>query len=395
MSVLAEGFHQALYPFSVGLLLLLPVAQAMTWITILHVGFGAVFCYMALRELGSGTFGALVAALAFAFNGYLVSWMNTPSVFLTVVWLPFIFFGLMRAIHRRSWGWSIVAGIGLCLQITAGHIQFVVYSLTGLGLFVVYLSMMNWVEQRRWQAAGLPLVYLLIVVVVGSGLVAAQLLPMIELLPRGTRATTSLEDINALFSPWVLLRMVVPDIHGTDIDRNIATHYTHEVYVYFGLLPLLLLPVALVSSYRKLVWGMAGVGLLVWLITLRVPPFFQLFEMIYPGFQVFGFHRAQILIAFFWAVCAGLGADWLISVRPRRGLSFLLWLSGIILGLMTMGLLGLAYAGKYQARSAWFVPSLESFAPEPIYVMGSLGFWNCHTITGNSLDLGLETGTHS
>ncbi len=59
MSALAAGFHRALYPITVFLLLMMPVGQAMTWGTILHAFLGSffsssdVFCGYSIYELSA------------------------------------------------------------------------------------------------------------------------------------------------------------------------------------------------------------------------------------------------------------------------------------------------------------------------------------------------------
>jgi hypothetical protein len=382
MPVMASGFHKAFYPITVILLLLMPTAQAMSWGIILHTFLGAVFCFLFIRELGAGRLGAMLGALGFIFNGSLVAVMPSLPRFPTIIWLPLLFFAFERALKSKNWFWVIVGGLIVAIQISAGQLQIVLYSLTGLGLYAVYRGSLAWWERRSFR----PLIFALAFVgfssIIGMGLTAFQLWPLLELTPQGVRVEMDsseeldqgFQEVIPEFSPKILLRLFIPDILGTDIDQNIAPGFTHEMYVYFGLLPLLFLSLSFFSPYRRLVWGMFGIGLLVWLVTFKVPPFYQLFETFYPSFRELGFHRAEILIAFFWAVAAGLGADWVVSERPAKYLRILIY-GGLGFGVViSIYLLWLAFINKYGVRFFWDLPPTDTFAPDPIYQLASLIF---------------------
>jgi hypothetical protein len=371
MPILAAGLHQALYPITVSLLMLLPVAQVISWNTMLHTFLGGLFFFTLLREFGTGHFGALFGAIAFMFGGSLVNTMSSLGRFPTFVWLPLLLWSLERTLKRNDWRWAIVGGIILGLQILAGHLQMVLYSITTLGLYTAYRVGWDWVEKRAISSVLLPFLFLGIMVLSGLGLTAVQLLPTAELIPQGVRSEV---DFETEFSPRILLRLAVPDILGTDIDRNIAPGFTHEIYVYLGILSLFFLVASVFSVHRRLAWGFVGGGILIWLVIFEVPPIYQLFEYLYPSFSILGFHRAHILIGFYWAVAAGLGADWAAAQRPVRLLKNLVIGGGIVAAFMSGLLLWLAFASKYQARFMWSVPDLEHLEPTLGYFLGSLIF---------------------
>lgn len=368
--VLAAGINQVLYPITLLLLLLLPVAQAMSWSTIIHTFLGSLFCFLFIREMGAGHFGGLIGAISFMF-GALVYWMPALPTFQAIIWLPFLFWALERSLKRQSWPWAVAGGLILCLQILAGNVQMAYYSVTGLGLYAFYRSLLNWRVERNVRAAWGPLAFFLILVASGLGLGAVQLLPTVELLPYGARAEV---DFEPQFSWLILLRLLVPDILGTDLDYNLAPGFAHELYLYFGLLPLLFLIAAAFSPYRHLAGGLIGLGALVWLVIFKVPPFHQIFVYFYPTYQVLGFHRAQILIAFAWAAAAGLGADWLCTSRPEPLLKTIIRVGEALLVIIVIGVLGLAFLAKYQARFWWNLPSVEELKPQAIYLLSSLAF---------------------
>lgn len=370
MLILAAGLHQALYPLTVVLLMLMPVAYALSWSILLHTFLAGLFCFLWLREMGVGRFGALFGAIAFMFSGSLVLIMSSLGRFPTIIWLPLLLWSFERALKRQNWRWTVVGGLILGLQILAGHVQMMFYSTTALGLYTAYRAFWDWFDNRNFRQAIRPLLYLGVILLVGLGLSAIQMLPMAELLPQGIRSEV---DFETDFSWRLLLRVLLPDILGTDMDRNLAAGFSHEVYVYLGLLALLFMIASLFSAYRRLAWGLISAGVLIWLVIFKVPPLYQLFELFYPSFKTLGFHRAQILIAFFWAIAAGLGADWILT-KPRPTIKWLLIAGGVLAMMMGGFLLWLAFVSKYQARFMWSIPALEEMKPPPTYILGSLIF---------------------
>lgn len=378
MPVLANGNNQVFYPITLLLLLAMPAAQALSWSTIWHAFLGSLFCFLFIRTLGAGYLGALIGAISFVF-GALIYWMPALPTFQAIIWLPLLFWAFERGLRSKNWHWCIAGGVILCLQILAGNVQMVYYSLTGLGLYAIYRGLLYWLNEQNFRSALRPLIILFLTALIGLALAAIQLLPTLELLPQGVRGQV---DFNPEFSWAVLLRLLVPDILGTDIDRNLAPVFAHELYLYFGLLPLLFLIASVFSPYRQLAWGMIGLGMLVWLVIFKVPPFYQLFENLYPSFRVLGFHRAQILIAFTWAVAAGLGADWVYTGRPVAILRRLTLIGGVVLTVMVVTALGLAFVSKYQARFLWNLPAIDQIEPSVIYLLSSLIFSSVILLAG-------------
>ncbi|MFN8458348.1 MAG: YfhO family protein [Anaerolineae bacterium] len=370
MPVLASGIDQVFYPLTLLLLLTLSTAQAISWATILHTFLGSLFCFLFIRELGTGRVGALIGAVSFVF-GALIYWMPALPTFQAIIWLPLLFWSFERAVKYQNWRWSVVGGLILGLQIVAGNVQMVYYSLTGLGFYALYHAWFAWLSQQKLSSGFRPLWFLSLMVLIGAGLTAIQSLPILELVPLGVRGEV---DFNPEFSWKILLRLFVPDILGTDLDLNLTPSFAHELYLYFGLLPLLFIIAAAFSPYRRPARFLIGLGLLVWLVIFKIPPFYQVFATLYPTFNVLGFHRAQILIAFGWAAASGLGADWIYAHRPISSLKWLLFSGTALLTAMIVLALWLAFISKYQARFWWNLPSLEAIEPAVPYLLASVIF---------------------
>lgn len=370
MPVLAAGTYQALYPIANLLRLTMPVAQAISWSIILHFFLGSLFTFLFVRELGSGPFGAMVAAVAFVFNSTIMIWLTFPSVVETMFWMPLILWGWERALRREQWRWLVVSVAAIVMQILAGQVQMVYYSATGAGLYALYRGGVDGWQKRRWRLFLRPVRYLAVSYGAALLLAAVQVLPFLELAAQGARG-----DAAYRFQPVVLalFRLLVPDFFGTQIDGFITGGYKFTLVLYFGLVSLIFLAASLFSSHRVRAWGFFGIGALVLLVVFQTPPLHQIFSALYPTYTILGFDRALFLAAFFWAAAAGLGGDALISTRPQKLLRYLLAAGWVIFGVALAGSLLFAFLLKYQPRHFWNLPPVDSPIP-PEYRLGSILF---------------------
>jgi hypothetical protein len=135
---------------------LLPVAVALSWTAAVHLFLGCLFTYLFLRELGARLFGALVGAVAFGFNGYLIGWLSLPTGTNTMVWLPLLFWSVERALRRQDWRWALLGALGFTAQVASGNIVWPFYGAITLGLYVLYRSVLVWFAERNLRASLRP-----------------------------------------------------------------------------------------------------------------------------------------------------------------------------------------------------------------------------------------------
>ena len=180
----------AFYPLNF-LYLLLPTEFAMGYTAILHVILAGLFMYAYLRTMELSMLAALIGALAFEMNGFLIARAGFFSVTATVPWLAA---WLWRAekLHeaggkqqeaRSSALWlAFVIGLG----ILAGHAQTAVYGLVFVSLYFLWRTFSN----RASLHPPIPrsLMLFAIAVLLGLGLAAIQLLPAAELTRESQRA---------------------------------------------------------------------------------------------------------------------------------------------------------------------------------------------------------------
>ena len=278
-----------------------------------------------LRELGTGRSGAVIGSVAFTFNGYLVGWLSLPNVTGSMIWIPLVAFGIERACSRRDWRWGLVGALAFSLQILSGSILWPFYAAFALGAIAFYRAGLNWWHERKWRAALRPLTYTAVALGVGALLVTPQLLLTLELFSQTTR-TEAWGSSSFLAIALHLPRLLAPTMSGTPLHGGHffgQFNYT-ETDLYFGVLPLFFVAAALVSARKALAAGFFGIGSVALLAVYGITPFRQIVTFVCPIFLNTFPGRVFYVVAFTWAVAAGLGADWLLESRPPRMLRALI-----------------------------------------------------------------------
>jgi hypothetical protein len=150
---------------------------------VVHTFLAAAFTYLLARELTRSRIGALVAAIAFGFGGFITSYpAQQLPVLETAAWLPLIIFCLERSARRPiDWRWLAGGSLGFAVAILAGHSQTdLLIAYVGEG----YLIWRLWLRRTDWQrivaaAVAFP--------IAAAALALIQLAPTAEFVANSTR----------------------------------------------------------------------------------------------------------------------------------------------------------------------------------------------------------------
>ncbi|HZR97827.1 MAG TPA: YfhO family protein [Chloroflexota bacterium] len=308
--------------------------------TVFHLFFAATFMYLPARQVIGSRFGALVAALTFAYSGLMTAYpIQQVPILRTALWMPLLLLCLIRAFERLSVRWAVLGALVLAVDVFAGHPQLLLFQLYGLTLYTLYRLWQVWPDRRAVRSTiGLYALFGML----GFALAAVQVLPSYEFMRLSDRATGDYAFTAAGFTPFELLMdTVAPRIIG-------------GLPPYVGILPLLLAFLAVRFVRRPLLpyWALlAAFGLVV---SLAGNSFFHsVLYLLGPGYALFQHQeRAIYLYTLAVAMLAGYGTAWLARpLRPadRRALGRLgaAALAGILGALVVAGIL---YVGNLFAE---------------------------------------------
>jgi len=356
-----------LYPLSLPYLFL-PLDLAFNWTIVFHFFLAGAFTYVLMRELGASTQGALAAAIAFAFSGYLISVHNVLNTLLSVSWYPLVMLCGCRMVGTGMIRWAVAGGAAICCMFLGGGVEIVLFALASLLILCLYPEILLFRVvadspslQRRMGLFGLTVAIFL-------GLSMVQLLPFLELyrhshrfggvrLDEATRWSLELRD---------LIYLLLPEVFG---ERVMAGRYwkfqNYLKSIYVG-------PIALsLAIYYFVRVGRRGLALLAaMLLSLsfalgEYTPIYSFFYWRLPLFAALRYPVKFIFFFIFWlCVAVGLGLDFM-NLRFSKRQQFPTWLQGVLVTvvfiLAALLVVGRFYQGQVKGvAEQWLSTPLES-----------------------------------
>ena len=328
---LANSQAGVFYPLNL-VLNCLSTARQVSWSIILHVTLAGVFAYLYARSsLRLSPWAALLAGVVFALGGFLGAQAEHVNQLSVSAWLPLLLLLYDRAIGIGGWrvgrleGWRAgwMGGLVVGLQFLAGHAQSSYICLVGLGVYALVSLITETRQGRRLApAAGRHLGMLFLMIVLGLGLAAVQLIPTWELSRLSVRAggLPYREAVSFSLKPRLLAYALLPPF-GVDLSQVFGSEAFTEFVAYLGILPLLLagLGVLYGRSPRKLALViLTGLGF--FLALGGYNPIYYLLYKVVPGFSLFRAPaRWMLLYAFGGAMLAGMGMERIANGRIANG----------------------------------------------------------------------------
>ena len=166
---------------------LLPLVSAAKVYLFFHPLLAGIGAYALARNLRINVAGALFAAVAYEYVGYIYVRNTCCFAYVSVLaWLPFAILGAELAIRSRSWLrrglWWAVSGLAISQILAAWLGQGSYYALLALGGYVAYRTLLFPPENIRglWGRVSGAAIHGSSVLLFGFGLAAASLLPRLE-----------------------------------------------------------------------------------------------------------------------------------------------------------------------------------------------------------------------
>ena len=227
---LANGQHSALYPFSL-LFYLMPLPKAYGWFTVSQLWLAGLFMYIFMRTLRANRLGALVAGLTYSLSTFFIVSVVFTMIIAGAVWLPLLL-ALIEIIIRKQeekglTGYSpipyVVTGAGaLGLQTLAGHVEITYYTLLVSGFYALARLLILWRHQGTARFVIRLAGWLLVMVLLGVALGAAQLVPMYEIVSQNFRDNSvTLAQVRGWALPIRrIATFLIPDFFGSSAHHG-------------------------------------------------------------------------------------------------------------------------------------------------------------------------------
>lgn len=368
MPLAANQLAMLFYP-PAWLFLILPIEPVFNLLHIFHLLLGGFGMYFLLRKGHAlSPAAALLGALTFALNGKWLAHIAGGHVSMVgaIAWMPWILFGLMMLLHPppntrpgykpdSPFKWTLLMAVALAMQI-ATHTLIVIYS--------IYLiaAATTWHFLRLLKQEGLSgikteikrlLAPMLLIPILAGLLAAVQLLPLLELVDFSNRSLNLTQaQLYSVSVTQLFVGLLLPSAQGG-----------HELVIYLGLIPLLLVPVGL-TRRNGWTWFYGALFIFTLLFALGpATPIHSLFYYAAPGFR---WVRTPARIFFVGmpaaAALTGFGVEQLFAGRwsatSKQWLTRLALAGGTLALLFGVGLLFIfGQSGRAVIALAFFVPA--------------------------------------
>ncbi len=327
--LLARAEAGVCYPFNLLLFGLLPPYPALNLVILLTLVTAAIGMFFYAREIGTEIPGALIAGLAFAYSGFMVSHIKHLSMIGTVCWYPLGLLVIERAFRQDRPKILLWLAVIVGLQNLSGHIQTAYYS--GL-VYLVYFLARLFLKPRKpvktfglWFLAGAGL---------GTMIGAVQLIPTYELVRLGQRShgVQFAYASDYAYDPSNWKTFFYAAANG-EISRNTyrGTSIFWEDYGYVGVITMVLGLFAAVSMWKSRqvkIHALLTLGAYLLVLGPNTPLFGLAFRFI-PGIEYFRF-PTRFLFVVNASLCtlAALGMGQLASLVRKPGEKAAKWAAG-------------------------------------------------------------------
>lgn len=170
----------------------------------------AIFMYLLLRELKLSPAAGLLGAIAYAFSGFSLIWLEYGIHGYVMAYIPLLVYLSSKFIDSsRPVVWGALSSVVVALQVFSGYPQITLYTLILVPI---------WTVSKNFKKTVLLCVFL------GLGLVlsAVQLLPGLELFQSSQRIREQVGGgLDVAFLPWSqILSLLAPDYFGNPTTGN-------------------------------------------------------------------------------------------------------------------------------------------------------------------------------
>jgi hypothetical protein len=349
--LLANPHTQVLYPFT-WLNLVLPAWTLYTVFVVSHLAFAGAGLYLLARFLGLSRAGGLVAAACWMASGPCLSLANMWIQMGGASWIPWVLLAAGRALESRRAVPAVLWGAAGAMQLFAGSPDMSVMTAAAAAAWTL-------ASIRPGSSAGAPDLRVLAAAAVAcafaAALSAALWLPALEL----TRGSARWSMESAQRAVWSVHPLGLAEVFSPVPLTDLPIHASLRGALYDGGLPLMHAlylggpALALVAAAfggaasRARTAAVAGLAAAAVFALGRHTPVYEIAVALVPPLRVLRFpSKAMVLVAFAWALLAGIGFDRWRSADAAAGRR---WLATVAAPLLALA----AGAGAIAALLRW------------------------------------------
>jgi hypothetical protein len=371
--LIAEIQSGLFYPLNI-VFRIFPLDIAANISLFIHLYLLAFCTYCYGRQIHISRAGATIAASVFCFCGpvFLRLFIGHHTDLYTIAWIPAVFLVVHRIGKTPGLKNFIYLGLVLCLQILAGHTQYLFYTIFFSWLYLLFVTrhLLRRNLIRSWVLHNAGFFFSICIAVL---IALPQIIPVYEMLSLSPRKSLDISDVAKFsFPPQNLLTFLTPLIFGDGVKIPYWGLYNlWEMCAYCGVMSLLLSVFAIkyVKTANHVVFFLFLAVFAVIMALGEHTPLLELFYHVLPGFKMFrGHSKMHIFCCFAIALLAGFGYDALQRFPIRKDRRFFIPFFGGV-GLILILLMMIPYPALMEDPVKSFLAYVQndprSYLPVP------------------------------
>jgi hypothetical protein len=311
-----SGLPLLMYPLN-WLFLIFPLGPALGYHAALRLFSAGLFTYLFARRIDLGVTGAFMAAIIAMFNGFMIVWLGWNQTHVMAV-LPLNLWLLDKLLTRPTLPTALVLSLAILFLFAGGFPPVTVYGLALLAAYALFKLTRTYYDDRDLRSLGWRGLVALSSTSGGILLAAIYFVPILSFVDNGGYIAERANQTQLYrfyhFPVQHLITYLMPGYYGDNVSDPFwgVSNYI-ESTGYVGVLPLLLIPSALISTrQRQPAWFFTGILLVSTGIIYGFGPLQWLVARL-PGFNILINTRLLGINAFALAILAGIGADVLLT----------------------------------------------------------------------------------
>lgn len=308
-TLIGNALFPITYPLNI-LFLILEVNFAAVIYYFMHFLIASISTYYLARSYSLNKLSSFTAAIFYSFSAKMLVQMSAGHITMVAAFafFPLCFLSLRMLLQKSNYHWVVIGGVSLAFMLILYPTIFY-YSL----LFLIFYSMCYVLVHFKSSIMGRfkTTLTIILMVLVGLGLSAIQLLPQLEFGPLSTRSQLKLEDV--ALPLWNLksfaesLIFPYPNLESFD----------HESLLYLGIVQIILSIFGFfyLSRIKKIILIIFGIITLLFVAGLSTP----IFELAYNFLPYLKYSRITTRLWFIVALLAALlSASFLDRIKKKR-----------------------------------------------------------------------------
>lgn len=287
----------------------------------------SIFMYLYLDNLKLDKRASFLGAIAFAFSGFSIAWLEWGNVVNTVLWIPLILLSIDKFFlsnaklgirNKNTFLWSFSLVLSISFAAFAGHLQIFFY----LYIFSViyFLSKLVLIKKRRY-----PLIFFIFLNIAFLAVTAVQWIPGFQFILLSARGVDQIDwQKIGWFIPWQnMVQFIVPDFFGNPATLNYWGVWNYGEFIgYAGILSILMAVFAMFFRKDK---KTLFFGTLFFISLIFAFPTFIAkipFQFNIPFFSTSQPTRLIFISDLTLSILAALGFDYFIKNKNRKKLIY-------------------------------------------------------------------------